>query len=76
MIRFRFAGKSIAQVALKWLLQKDIVSSVIIGVKTLEQLEDNLGASGDWRLTAEQVQLHRWYFVIEMYTVGSQIATM
>jgi aryl-alcohol dehydrogenase-like predicted oxidoreductase len=35
---------SVAQIALAWLLHQDYVTSVIIGVKTLEQLEDNIQA--------------------------------
>ena len=34
-----------AQVALAWLVAKPAVTSVIIGVRTLEQLEDNLAAA-------------------------------
>ena len=45
-----------SQVAIRWLLQKEAVSSVIIGVKTLEQLDSNMGASTGWELTAEQVR--------------------
>lgn len=37
-------GKTVAQVALRWLIQKDVVCSVIIGVHTMEQLEENMGA--------------------------------
>ncbi|XP_078618069.1 1-deoxyxylulose-5-phosphate synthase YajO-like [Branchiostoma floridae x Branchiostoma japonicum] len=48
-------GKTPAQVAIRWLLQKDVVSSVIIGAKTLQQLEDNMGASTDWEITEEQM---------------------
>ncbi|CAH1240532.1 KCNAB1 [Branchiostoma lanceolatum] len=48
-------GKSVAQVSLRWLLQKDVVSSVIIGVKTLQQLEDNMGAADGWELTQQQM---------------------
>ena len=48
-------GKSVAQVALRWLLQKDVVSSVIIGARTLEQLDDNMGAANGWTLTEEEV---------------------
>jgi aryl-alcohol dehydrogenase-like predicted oxidoreductase len=44
-------GKTPAQVALKWLLQR--VTSPIIGVRTLHQLNDNLGAVG-WQLSTEQ----------------------
>jgi aryl-alcohol dehydrogenase-like predicted oxidoreductase len=48
-------GKSYAQVALNWLLCKDIVTAPIIGATKLTQLEDNLGAVG-WRLDPSQVQ--------------------
>ncbi|KAI8501426.1 hypothetical protein Bbelb_206970 [Branchiostoma belcheri] len=48
-------GKTVAQVALRWLLQKDVVSSVIIGAKTLQQLEDNMGASTGWEISEEQM---------------------
>ena len=39
-------GASVAQVALAWLLHRRAVSSVIIGAKRMEQLEDNIGATG------------------------------
>jgi len=38
-------GVSPARVALAWALSKPFVTSVIIGVKTLEQLDDNIAAS-------------------------------
>ena len=38
-------GASVAQVALAWLLHQKAVTSVIIGVKTIEQLHDNIGAA-------------------------------
>ena len=38
-------GVSVAQIALAWLLHRKVVTSVIIGAKTIEQLEDNLAAS-------------------------------
>jgi aryl-alcohol dehydrogenase-like predicted oxidoreductase len=47
-------GKSYAQISLNWLLRQDGVTAPIIGARTLEQLEDNIGASG-WELTEEQV---------------------
>jgi len=46
--------KTPAQVALKWLLQKSVVTAPILGARTLTHLEDNLGATG-WSLTDEQV---------------------
>ena len=48
-------GKSVSQVALRWLIQKDVVSSVVMGVKTVEQLESNMGAAYGWKLTDSQV---------------------
>lgn len=48
-------GKSVAQVALNWLLQRPTVSSILIGARNEEQLKQNLGATG-WNLSAEQVK--------------------
>lgn len=48
-------GKSVAQIALNWLLQRPTVSSLILGARNEEQLRQNLGAVG-WNLTAEQVK--------------------
>ena len=45
---------SVAQVALAWLLAKEAVTSVIIGARRMEQLDDNL-RSVDLTLTAEEV---------------------
>jgi aryl-alcohol dehydrogenase-like predicted oxidoreductase len=42
------------QIALAWLLSQPAVASVIIGVRTMEQLEDNLGAS-DLTLSVEDL---------------------
>jgi aryl-alcohol dehydrogenase-like predicted oxidoreductase len=42
-------GHSIPQVAINWLLTREGVTAPILGARTLEQLEDNLGAVG-WRL--------------------------
>ncbi|MEU7556039.1 aldo/keto reductase [Streptomyces sp. NPDC044571] len=47
-------GKAIPQIALRWLLQRPTVSSVIIGARNEEQLRQNLGAVG-WTLTPEQM---------------------
>ncbi|WP_312163289.1 aldo/keto reductase [Phenylobacterium sp.] len=46
---------SVARVALAWLLAKPHVMSVIIGAKTVEQLDDNLAAV-DLELTPEEMQ--------------------
>jgi aryl-alcohol dehydrogenase-like predicted oxidoreductase len=47
-------GKTVAQVALNWLLQRPTVTNLVIGARNEEQLKQNLGAVG-WKLTAEQV---------------------
>ncbi len=39
-------GASMAQVALAWLVDRPSVTSVILGARTTEQLEDNLSAAG------------------------------
>ena len=49
-------GKNISQVAIRWLLQQQTVASVIIGVKTLEQLEENMAASPDWCMSDDDVR--------------------
>ena len=45
---------SVARVALAWLLQRKGVMSVIIGAKTVEQLDDNLAAA-ELALTPEEI---------------------
>jgi aryl-alcohol dehydrogenase-like predicted oxidoreductase len=44
---------SVGQVAINWLLRKPWVATVILGARTLPQLEENLGAL-NWRLSAEE----------------------
>jgi aryl-alcohol dehydrogenase-like predicted oxidoreductase len=46
--------KSVPQLALNWLLRKPTISSVIIGARNEQQLQDNLEAA-NFVLTAEQV---------------------
>ncbi|GAA4069266.1 aldo/keto reductase [Nonomuraea soli] len=48
------AGRTVAQVALRWLLQQPGVTAPIVGARTLEHFGDNLGATG-WELSQEQV---------------------
>lgn len=55
LLTLHVADKSIAQIALRWLLEKDTVSSVVIGVKSISQLEDNCVAGMGWRLTRDEV---------------------
>lgn len=47
-------GASVAQIALAWLLHQRVVTSVIVGVRRLDQLKDNL-AAGDIVLSAEEL---------------------
>lgn len=47
-------GRSVAQCALNWLLQRPTVCSLIIGARTEEQLKQNLQAVG-WNLSADQI---------------------
>ena len=47
-------GVSVAQIAIAWLLHQPVVTSVIIGAKRLDQLDDNLAAIGV-RLSAEEL---------------------
>ena len=47
-------GVSIARVALAWVLHQPAVSSVIIGAKRVDQLEDNLAAT-ELKLSADEL---------------------
>jgi aryl-alcohol dehydrogenase-like predicted oxidoreductase len=48
-------GIPMAQVALAWLADRPLVTSVILGARTLEQLQDNLGAAG-LHLDAQEIE--------------------
>ncbi len=48
-------GSTVASLALAWLLHQKVVSTVIIGAKKMEQLEDNLKAV-DVKFTPEELQ--------------------
>ena len=47
-------GKTVAQVALNWLLTRPTVANIVVGARDEAQLRQNLGAVG-WSLTADQV---------------------
>jgi len=49
------SGKTTAQVALNWLLQRPTVDNIIIGARNEDQLKQNLCAVG-WNLTIDQVK--------------------
>jgi aryl-alcohol dehydrogenase-like predicted oxidoreductase len=60
-------GKSPAQVALNWLLNCPAVTCPILGVRTMGQLEDNLGAA-EWSL--DEDQMNRLNAVSELPDLG------
>jgi aryl-alcohol dehydrogenase-like predicted oxidoreductase len=47
-------GKTVAQIALNWLLQRPTIANIVMGARNEEQLRQNLGSVG-WNLTKEQV---------------------
>jgi aryl-alcohol dehydrogenase-like predicted oxidoreductase len=49
-------GKTVAQVALNWLLSRPTVANIVVGARDEAQLKQNLGAVG-WTLTPEQIAL-------------------
>jgi len=48
-------GQSLAQLALRWALRDERVTSVLIGARNVEQLEDSLGALEGPSLSAEEL---------------------
>jgi aryl-alcohol dehydrogenase-like predicted oxidoreductase len=48
-------GKSPAQIALNWILQQSQSIMPILGARTLEQLEENLGSTG-WSLNSDALE--------------------
>lgn len=48
-------GQTLAQMAVAWILAKQIVTSVIVGSRTIEQLADSIGAVHNSAFTAEQL---------------------
>ncbi len=48
-------GKTISQIALAWLLGRASITSPIIGPRSIDQLEDNLGST-EVRLTSEEIR--------------------
>lgn len=49
-------GVAISQVALNWIRQRPGVSSVLLGCRTVTQVDENLGALS-WKLTEAEMQL-------------------
>lgn len=66
-------GISMAQVALGWLVDRPAVTSVILGARTVDQLEQNLGAAGV-HLTEQETALldEASAPVVDAYPYGRQ----
>lgn len=53
-------GQTLAQLAIAWILRLDVMTSVLIGASSVEQLEQNLGALANVRFSAyEQTEIDR-----------------
>lgn len=53
-------GRTPAQTAIRWVLDSPAVSTAIAGVKSVTQVEENVGATG-WKLSAEEYRfLAEW----------------
>ncbi|MEY2430528.1 MAG: hypothetical protein QOC92_253, partial [Acidimicrobiaceae bacterium] len=48
------AGRTPAQVALNWVTNRPEVTSSLVGARTIDQLDDNLGSVG-WQLDPDHV---------------------
>ncbi|HEY4199336.1 MAG TPA: aldo/keto reductase [Devosiaceae bacterium] len=51
----RSRRQSMVQLALAWVLRRKEMTSALIGVRTLDQLKDNLGALNNLALSAEEI---------------------
>ena len=49
-------GQTMVQLALSWVLRRPEVTSALIGVRTLEQLKDNLGALDNLSFTEDELK--------------------
>jgi L-glyceraldehyde 3-phosphate reductase len=49
--------QSLAEMALAWLLKDDLVTSVIIGASSVEQLDENLKAVRNTEFTSQELEL-------------------
>lgn len=48
-------GQSLVQLALAWVLRRPEITSALVGVRTLEQLRDNLGVIDNLELSPEEI---------------------
>lgn len=49
-------GKSPAQIAIRWILDQPVITSAIVGARTVDQLRGNLKVSG-WKLPADLLKI-------------------
>lgn len=49
-------GQSLAQMALSWVLRDEVVTSALIGVSSVEQLEQNVAALKNLKFSAEELK--------------------
>ena len=63
----RARGQSMVQLALAWVLRRKEMTSALIGVRTLEQLKDNLGVLSNLDLSPEEIT------AIDEATKGAQL---
>jgi aryl-alcohol dehydrogenase-like predicted oxidoreductase len=52
-------GPGVAQLAIRWVLENPAITSAVVGIRTMEQLEDAVAAGDGHRLGGEEVQLLR-----------------
>jgi L-glyceraldehyde 3-phosphate reductase len=52
----RARGQSLVQLALSWVLRRKEMTSALVGVRTLEQLKDNLGVLNNLDLSDDEVR--------------------
>jgi len=53
----RERGQSLAQMALAWVLRDGVISSVLIGASSVEQVEQNVAALGKLEFSGEELAL-------------------
>ncbi|MFD1942352.1 aldo/keto reductase [Paradevosia shaoguanensis] len=63
----RARGQTMVQLALAWVLRRKEMTSALIGVRTLEQLKDNLGVLANLELSPEDLK------AIDEATKGAQL---
>src|SRR6185295_15124293 len=62
--------QTMAQLALAWVLRRKEVTSALIGVRTVEQLKDCLGALDNLEFTDKELK------AIDMATAGAQLGNV